>query len=250
MAGEEVGKLVVEFEVEREVEREYNYAEKFLKYKGDTIPYKAIVKDGEFLAIVGRNYKLIPNEQIEKIVKEYCEKKGYKYEDIKSRTRYHGFVVKNDVGIVVHNSVDATIALRIDVIVDVGEESYAVFRVRDVYRRHTKHSGSLVAHLNAIMDAVLSKAEEYRDWLNELDKYRARHYLQALKEGLEILPKKYYIDVLRRAEYGFDGDGLTLRDVYSDISKRIWASNANMLTKLTLYEKLNELMFVIVASGV
>jgi hypothetical protein len=60
--------MTVEYDVEKTVRRGYGYEEKLLRFKGTNIRSKAIVKDGQHIAIVGRGYRLIPNEFVEEKV--------------------------------------------------------------------------------------------------------------------------------------------------------------------------------------
>lgn len=244
----EMEKLVVEFEVEKVQERDYGYEEKFLKFRGEPIPYKAVIKDGQLFAIVSRGYRLVENERIEEIAKKIAERNGWQVSTIKSNTRIHVILEdENGDGIVIHNSVDGTFALRVDALVRV-DSAKAVFinRVEKVYGKHTKNLTNLVNNLEGVVEVIYNTVQTYRDFINALGNYRAKDFIKAISELQELLPQKYVKHTVAMVEYGFESEEVTLKEVYESIAKKIWSAEVDMRTKIHRFDMLNRFMANIV----
>jgi len=247
-----VNKLLVEFEVEKEVERDYGYIEKYLMFNGESTPYKAIVKDGELLAIVSRRYRLIENERIEEICKEIAEKNALKFFVDRTRTTIHVFLDDFDkgVGVVVQNSVDGSLSLRVDATVYAGR-ARAIFKIKSettqVETKHFEKAENLVKNLEKIIKVILEKAEDFKYFIKELEGIPATDYLDELEVLNELLPKTYVEPVIKSIKYNtLIGIQPSLKYVYERIVNNIWLSSAKMKTKIQYYDKLNNLMFAIV----
>jgi len=237
-------KLVVEFEVERTVKRDYGYEEKYLMYGGQSIPYKAIIKDGKVLAIVSRFYRLLENEKVEQIVRRWADHNNYEVKDVRYEgARLHAIVVSGTGdGIVVHNSVDGSMAFRADAILDVGD-AMAIFKTKElggiVYRKHTKNLDEFVKQCGKMFDEVLKACRKYREFLRLLDERYAKEYERAIIALRDVMPKKCVASALVRVVYG-DAQ-ITLMDVYRMIAQRIWADREHSFKrKVELFEELNK----------
>jgi len=235
-------KLIVEFEVEKEVWNKYGIQEKYLLHNKKRIPYKAIVRDDNLLAIVSRKYKLIPNEDVIKIVAKWCDDHDLLYKIFSTDTRVHILCSKDGKGIIVHNSIDATFALRVDLLHKV-KDGYAIFRMpnlQTVYRRHTKNILEIVAALPRMLTEIYSRTKEYESWLKKLEtKMLTDDFVQSLRD--EGLPKKLLKGIVLMNLYRTRP---TLRDVYEIISARIWNADVDMRTKCQYFKILNDLMLI------
>jgi len=242
-------KLIVEFEVENEIERNYGYVEKFLAFRGESTPYKAIVKNGTLLAIVSRRYHLIENERIVEICRRIAEKHGFVFDYVDGLTRVHIFLDRGDVGVAVHNSVDGSFALRVDATVKIGNTTKAIFRIKDVKQVYKKHFGSakiVVDDLEKIINEIVNKAEDFKYFIEKLETMQAKNYEEELKMLEDLLPKKYVAKVLQTAKYRtLNGRAMTLKEVYERIATDIWSADIDMRTKINYFDNLNQVMFAI-----
>jgi len=246
---EAVEKLVVEFDVEKTVKREYGYSEKYLKYRGERIPYKAILKNGKLLAIVSRGYHLVENEKLYEIVSKYAEERGYVVDIVsQSMARIHVFVGPKDseVAAIVHNSVDGSFALRIDLAVKLNGV-YTIFRVRkfqQIYKKHTKNIEKFIGELVQSIDAVLQEAKEYKDFIVQLGNFKISDMEQDVKDFIEAgFPKKHWEPVWYKYK---KGEIETLKQLYEELAKKIWQDvKLDFKTKVGRFDKLNEIMVIL-----
>lgn len=240
--------LLVEFEVEKEVKKDYGYVEKYLMYRGQKIPYKAIVKNGKLLAIVSRRYQLIENERVVEICSEIAKRLGLSISVQDYEVSVHVFLddAEREIGVVVHNSVDGSLALKIDATVNLGA-SKTIFRINteQVYNKHYKSALNVLRDLDGIITTVLEKAEDFKYFIDELAKMSAKDYHEDLQVLEELLPKRYVEDVLRSVQYNLYRIPPSLKTVYERIANRIWSSNINMKTKISYFDKLNQFMFAL-----
>lgn len=242
-------KLVVEFTVEKTVKRDFGYSEKYLKYNDERIPYKAILKNGQLIAIVSRGYYLLENEKLWELIRKKAEEKKLDAEIVsKSMTRIHIAVYSKDrdCAALVHNSVDASLALRVDLLIKINDV-YTVFRVRDlkqVYRRHTKNLNKFTDELWQTIEQILDKGEYYKAFLANLDSVKLKDVEEDLKELLEVFPKKYW----ESAWYDYRrGRIRTLKEFYELVARKVWqAQKVDFMTKVGRFDKLNEIMFILV----
>jgi len=247
---DEVEKLVVEFGVEKTVKHEYGYAEKYLKFRGEKIPYKAILKNGSLLAIVSRGYHLVENERLEEIVRKYANEKGYLADVVwKSLRRIHMFVKPNeesDIAAVIHNSVDGSMALRIDLAIKLNGV-YTVFKVRrfqQVYKRHTKNVEKFINELTNAIDVILGEAEEYKKFIEQLGNFKIKDMEQDVRDFIEAgFPKKHWEPVWYKYK---KGEVMTLKQMYEELAKKVWQDNRlDFKTKVDRFDKLNEIMVIL-----
>ena len=238
-----VEKLRVEFEVEGTIKHKYGYEEKLLRFRGRKTKYKAIVKDGRLVAIVSRRYKLIPNEDVRKEVLKLAFEKGFQVAERHSLWRLYFFLCKGDTGVMVSNSVDGSIALRVDAVVSLNGDVFIPATgniVQNIYRKHTENLK--IAGLSEAIDEVYEASKKFRSLIDGLFKYKVRDYSEQLKTLLEPLPEIYTKGVISR----FYASG-TIKDLFEEIARRIWASNTEIETKRAYYRHLNN---IILAMGV
>jgi hypothetical protein len=245
-----LNKLLVEFGVEKEIKRDYGYVEKYLTYRGESTPYKAIVKNGELLAIVSRRYRLIENERVIEICKKIAEKKDFDFDVTETLTRVHVFLGDGDRGVVVHNSVDGSYAFRIDAYVKLNETVKTVFKIRDVeqvYKRHLKSVDNVVSKLEEIIAEIIKKADEFKYFIHKLDSLYATNYKDELEQLRDLFPKKYIETALALlTSKTLTGENITLKQFYERVASAVWTADIDMKTKVDYFDTLNSVMFAIV----
>lgn len=247
---EEMGKVVLEFDVEKVEEVGHGIEVKYLRHFGERVPYKAVLKDGQFVAIVGSRYVVIPNERIIEAVERIAKDRGYEIERIQKDDvrRVHIFVrVDDGVGFVVHNSIDMSMALMVNLVLKVGNARTIIrTNLNNVYRKHTKSVEQLVDELDNTIENVVDGAAEFKEFLARTRSVKAKDVIEGLEELAKILPKKYTEPAVARAKIGLDRDMITLGDIYEQIANEIWKANVDMRTKLQRYKVLNEAMAMLV----
>jgi len=248
-------KLQVEFEVEKTVKHPYGYEEKFLLYDNKRTGHKAIIQNAILANIVGRLYKLIPNEDVITKVTQLATEKNLSLniETYDWRVYCILFDTVNRVGIMVSNGVDGTVALRVDALIEneytknsynimVGNKWSSNKEIRNVYR---KHSANLeIADLSIEMDTMLKTAIEYREELKKLDSHYFHDHFDTIKGLFENvkMPDIYTKEVMVKF---WIGSKPSLRDIYEKISAKIWNKKENdMRTKIQLFKKLNDVMMM------
>jgi len=231
-------KLLVEFDVERTIPREYGYEEKLLKFRGNNTKYKAIVKDGKLVAIVSRNYKLIPNEKVKEILKELAIKYNLNLLSLDYGYRTYNILSKKDIGVMISNSVDGTIALRVDACLKL--QGWAIIvgkQVRNLYKKHSRNLS--VADLDKEIFTILEVSKEYRGWIDKLSEFKLKDYIKSLQALAKVIPKVYTKGL---DAYALLFPDMTLKRVYEIISTRIWSRDTDIRTKISLYKKLNDVI--------
>jgi len=238
--------LTVEFEVDRTVEKPYGYAEKFLNFHGDPSPYKAIVKDGNLVAIVHRGYRLLPNEEFKEKLERIARDMEFSFSVWDERWQMFAILEDRDgLGILAMNSVDGSLALKLLGFINKGSR---VIVPRFVLRKHTHSINDL--DLNESVRTILDAVREYHEWLTDAaSKMKVSEISRESREALEaMLPQKY-------VRYAFVTNGLlgrerTLLDLYSDISMRIWQGKCRTVRRIDLFKKLNEWLVVLLGWSV
>lgn len=207
------------------------------------MPYKAIVRNGQLLAIVSRGYKLIENEKVEQAVKRIAEKHGLQMNVLRQGGRIHITLVDNEGnGVMVHNSVDGSMALRVDAVVKVNGSVSVIFRTRNVenvYRKHTKNIDQLVKDIEKVVESVRNAISVYKEFITTMENVNVREHVDAIMQLEELLPKRYVRPITARVKLGMY-DGLTLKEVYQMLAKEIWSSKVDMRVKLQRFDTLNE----------
>lgn len=242
-------KLVVEFGVEKEIKRDYGYVEKYLLFRGEATPYKAIVRNNELLAIVSKRYQLIENEKVVDICNKIASQNGYVMDVVSSPTRVYIFLDANDVGAVVQNSVDGSLSLRVDAVVRIngGRAIIRVKNVKEIYKKHFGGVKIVVNDLEQIIKEILKYSKEFKSMIDKLDKLSAREYVEEIKTLEGLLPKRYVSKVLQVVlQRTLSGGTLTLKNVYERIACDIWSANIDIKTKIQYFDDLNNVMLALV----
>jgi len=233
--------LRVEFNVIETIERPYGYQEKIIQYRDNPSKYKAIIKDGDLVAILGKRYKLIPNEQVLDIVKEISEAMDLKLFYLTYQWRLYCFLRDHDIGVLIINSVDGTESLKCEALFFSNDT--AILPSGYVTNINRKHSRALdISELYDIVPRVLETSKEFKGWFENLSNYKVKDYVDSLKDMVSILPKKYREGCL---EYVYFNSEYSIKDMYELIVRRIWSNDIDMRTKVHLYKTLNRIVAAI-----
>jgi len=234
-------KLSIDFEVYKKTKLVYGFEEKFLAHEGVKTGSKAIIKNNQYVNIVGSHYKLIPNEDVLSIVTNIAINKGLQMKPMNYDWRLYCILSdqQHGVGIIVSNSVDASVALRCDAMISNIGNTYTILvgkKIRNIYRRHS--ANLKINDLDKEISNILRSAIEYKEVLGKLKDYDITEYIAPLRELFKAnLPEIYYRGLLNSF---YIGKPETVLSVYETIAQRIWNKNTDMKTKMTLYHKLND----------
>ena len=235
--------LIVEFGVEKTIQRDYGYEEKHLTFKGESTPYKAILKDGKLVAIVSKRYKLIENEKVIEVCKKIKDNFGFKYINVIDnfpRVHIHMTQESGD-GVIVHNSVDGSFALRVDLSVRVQNNGYTIVRTNEIREMYRKHIGDVTLEtLPTIIGKVLEFKDSIKSAIQELEKYTISQHKELLEDLEKVLPKKYIRTVIVASKTR----PMTLRELYEITAQKIWNAKIDMKRKIRLFEQLNKLILL------
>jgi len=259
---------------------DYGLFEAPLKFKGRSIPFKAIIKEikeePRVISIVSRGYRLLPNAMVDVAVRQLSDMFGlqmmkrsghewvhggrtvYDY-DKKSFRAYWTMtfperykIDKGDwvqLGVQIRNSEDGSMGFGIDLFTfRLICSNGAVVKTGDLeikaYWKHTKH---LELDVNALKTTILEIVDRGKAIL---DNYRA---LTALKLNKEIaerlaerLPKKYLPEYIKAVEDKIELlKPATLWDVYDQVTRAIWHSESlSMFSKRNLNAELHKILNV------
>lgn len=232
--------LVVEFEVEETKEHGYGLQTKYLRFRGEKVRYKAIVKHGELVAIVGRRYTVIPNmavvERLEKILEIGEEHKALA--DRVTRLILN-FPVKNGFSIMVTNSEDATLALSVNLLiygVPIKKEFMEKLNVPIAYRRHIG-SVSLDDLVDSI-EAIKNIVEEHKEDLAKI------FSITVDETVIEIVRNSKLGKKLKETAEMFKGK--LMSDLFSYLGKTIWNKRIKPNVKYTYLKEIGNLLWEIV----
>ena len=248
-------KFNVEFLVERNVRTEpYGYVEKYLRFRKSKTKYKAIVKDGVLAGIVGRLYKLVPNEKIEEMIKKIAVDKKLITNIRTYEWRIYFTLVnpESNVGVIVSNSVDGSIALRVDAIVKIPlQNGYCMMvgwrkatkYLSNIYRKHSKNLS--IKDLSKEIDEIYDVALKYKSFLLKLDDYKMSDYYDEISSILSRNLPIVYTDGLFFKGFRIGKGITTIKELYEKVSYRIWNRPTDIRTKINLYKKLNDSIVVL-----
>jgi len=238
-------KLVVEFDVDEEVQLEYGIVEKYLKRFGEKLPYKAIVKNGKFVSIVGSKYTVVPNETVETIAKKIA--KNHKLNIEHENWRIYCFIDTGNDGIIIMNSIDGSMGLRVSYFYKVKEGAKAITNTKElkqIYRKHTKNIEKLTNQMEAICNNILIEGRKRIKYImEELQNKFIKDNIDALKGVTEALPKCYTKSVWEKFAHG---KIYTVKQLYEEIAAAIWNSDkAGIKTKIEHFRRLNTIFTVL-----
>ncbi len=238
----------IEFGKVDETWSKYGLAEARINYNDKPSPYKAIIKDGSLVAILGADYHLIPNEVVAEIGNKVAEEVGAKPFKVRyARTNYllnkaetrvyanyilpRGFDIEGKdrvyVGFSLTNSIDGSMAFGASGFTFRSVCSNGVFmgykEIAHFYRKHTK---KFEANFDAIKDVVSKVLAQTR---KSIDAYRKMVRIELNEEIAEAivkstLPKKLlpdYIETEKDKLVRFDPTK-TVWDVYNSVTEKLW----------------------------
>ena len=234
--------LTVEFEVLKTFTKPYGFEEKLIRFRGSDTRYKAITKNKQLVAILGRFYQLIPNEDVEDKVRTLAAKDNMEIQIIPQDWRLYALLKSNDVGVMVSNSVDGTTALRCDAILyNNGNIIMPSFKhLKNIYKKHSKELN--IKDLDKEIDEIFKISKKYKEWFESLDNVKVEPYLNPLREMFKTIPQKYIHGVL---EGYYFNNSMSLKQVYEKLSSRIWQEDTDIRTKITLFRKINDCLAAI-----
>jgi len=230
-------KLVVEFGVEETIDKDYGYQEKKLLYNGERIPYKAILKDGELIAIVSRKYSLIPNEQVAEVAEKFAEENQYEISIVDEFPRIYIKLMQGRNGYLISNSVDGSLSLRVDLI---HNGVYMPITALQFKRRHV---GSIdVKTLELLIKECQKTSAKLTEFLENMQE------VELDKEIFETInnkiPKKFRVDY---NSMKLDRTVITLKDFFEAATSKIWSSNASYRRKTKLIQKICKYISVVLS---
>lgn len=164
-------KIIVEFEVEKTVDSGYGIQQKYLLYNGEPTKYKAIVKDGNLIAIVSRGYALLPNR---KILLDMKEAAALPEETVERNWNKVRMLLRIPIGkgfeLLIVNSEDSSMTLSIHLLYD-GLIVKGTILPRHakvtVFRR--KHYGKLsIGKIKEVVDYLTNIADELSIYLPKI----------------------------------------------------------------------------------
>lgn len=219
---------------------------------------KVVLKEGEVVAIVGRNFALIPNELVEEMVEKAII--GYGLTKLRVMRGRYGHSIRIDLlterqkevkvgdivqyGVSVRNSIDGTSSLAVDLLsYRLACRNGAVMRSKDMTFA-TRHIGNPRELLEAFHKALAETLEQF-EYLHSLYKKMTETYLE--KEGAKRLlalrlPEKYY----RYTPIAEDGEvtrEATLWEVFNGITYVLThQSRASPLARSYISHRLHRVM--------
>jgi len=275
-----VSEMKIVFDVGKidETWKEYNITEAYLKYNDKQTPYKAILKNGRLVAILGRGYQVLPNEVVKQVADEiasrlnaepllektrlptewgnaYFSKDSWKVYLVYTIPEWHEIDGRDrcKIGFAFRNSIDGTLAFSVTGFTYREMCSNGVFMgYRELARFYHKHTKGLKVDMDNIMKATMKVIEAME---RVLEAYRKMVELQLNEEIAEsiaksTLPRKLippYIKLEGTELVWFD-ESKTVWDAYNDITARIWHNTRqDITTKNRMYDELHKVLKPVVA---
>lgn len=229
--------------------------------------YKAVVRKGELVAILGRGYKLLPNEEALRIAEEAAElaglqrfKQGPDQGTIynKKATRMHAWFAPQEgahpingeqvhVGVSIKNAIDGSSAFSC------GAFTYRMLCSNGVLlgyrqlpgfitRMHTKGLEKVIENLKNRMIRVMDQAHDIIRRYRQMTAQEATEKLaEAIKQSR--LSKKVLPEYLKAEEPTVEITELTEWHIYNDITELIWHNaDAGIKTKTYQFQRLHRIM--------
>lgn len=242
-------KFVAEFDVEKEVEIRHGIVEKHLSRLGEKTPFKALVKNEDFVTIVGRRYKVIPNEDFEILCARVADVLGYDYTIERIGWRSYVHIEGDDFGLVCGNSIDSSMGLWADGIVKFGGVRAITTKIpvagyQTIYAKHTNHISDVLSEFQDVLTGIVEVSEQYRNWILKTKEYKIGYELREdIIEMLETdFPKKYVKDAVNILKHR----GCDLFELYKPIAESIYGSEKlEVKSKRLLFGKLNDFVMTV-----
>lgn len=230
-------------------ELDHGYSEAPTQYNMQYTGEKVILdSEGKFVRTVGVGFTLLTHEQLKEKLQERWQIENEYYSiarGLSKAPRRATFEIKtgNNTSVLINNSIDGTIALS--ALAKVNDSILAGKAFERVYRMHTEKF-SLDDMAKAI-EAVGQHTAEYKEILAGLEKLNIKDNIEFIEEMqkemlLAGMPKKYAQEIIDKAKIGMDGL-VTMENLYSRMSKDIWASDVDMKRKIELFKLLNDYCF-------
>jgi hypothetical protein len=204
--------------------------------------YKAIIRDNHLVAIVGKDYKLLPNEVVADVAKDIAKRLGavpFEEKNIlynKRATRIFATyitpnredVIGNDKvhpGFTLQNSIDGSLAFSCSGFtyrtvckngVMVGFKKLSQF-----YRRHTQGLEVEVENIQKITENVVKNMDEVLKQYSIMAQTKLNEEIAKNIAKLSKAMVPEYIKVKKHQLIEFD-QNKTVWDVYNDITAAIW----------------------------
>jgi len=221
---------------------QYNLYQAPLRFMSKDTRYKAIIKEGQLVAIVGKTYKLLPNEVAIEIAKDVAAKLGavpFAEDNIMYNKRLTRVfvsyilpdsesVIGNDTvhpGFTIQNSIDATLAFSCSGFTYRTACKNGVMvgfkRLSTVYHKHT---GGLEVEKEKIEKMVENVLKDTENVLRAYAVMAQEKLTEEIAKNIAKLSKPLrppYIKVEKGELVGFD-QTKTFWEVYNDITAAIW----------------------------
>jgi hypothetical protein len=221
-------------------QREFGYQELFLSYQGRRVGFKAIVKNDIFVTIVSTKYTLITHEEIDKKVREFAGQKGLRVEQKEDGWRKYWLIQQNDAGILVVNSVDGSLSLKVFCTLKVGNVNAILTKVKILSKKHYESAKEHVENLEEEMQVILQAAEENLPYLTKMDR-------ELTKEEKEFIQKIDLPEYVTRAMASTMAYTTNLKQIYQAAATAIWRGPAHRKTGIKTiiehFKKLNDVIF-------
>lgn len=223
--------------------------------------YKAIIRNNELVAILGKDYELLPNEEAVKVANKSAAAMGLiPFSEFEGEwfTRMDDHVIYNDaetkvhalyainkpyfvgndkfhVGVGVHNSIDGSMGFGAGVftfrtacanMVFAGFKGYAQQfdrrkNLQFVYKRHTKGLKDVSKNLSAVLLNIMDAAKLIIERYREME--RTKINLKLIKRLKKTkLPKNSLPEWINTKEELLEVPDITQFKLYNDITELIW----------------------------
>lgn len=229
--------------------KEYGIIQAPLLYNDKPSGYKAIIKDGKLVAVLGSGYKALPNQIALSIANEIADeigvvpfKKFYQNKHVafssKGTRMYATYIVdvpydiegrdNARIGFTIQNSIDGTLAFSASGFtfrefcengVFIGSKKLSYY-----YRKHTKNfevkKEAIVKNIRSVIDDMKRVIDEYRQLVRlRLNREIAQKIAEQKFLSKKLMPN--YITIGKNREL-LEFKEVDLWTVYNDLSARIW----------------------------
>jgi len=257
--------------------QKYGLTQAPILFNNAKTPYKAIIREGKLISILGKNYFLLPNEEVLELATQAAEMAGlqpFTEGGVRSRAMIkHGHIFYNKDKTVMHawfapknNTIEVNgekMHIGCNVINSIdGSTSFgcSVFTFRHIcsngvifgYKQisgvrhiHTKSLGNIVKQLKTMMLQIMDKGNE------TIEKYRLLAEQEVTENLIEKirksrLPKKILPDYITNPEeVAINLSDLTKWELYNDITEAIWHnSSSGLKTKQFQFQTLHQILKV------
>jgi hypothetical protein len=256
--------MKIDFEKADRTFANYGLIQAPLLYKGSRIPMKAILKNDKVVSIVGRGYKLLPNNVVtqvaEKIASIYqLEKSSFpRVGGIYERLEYGGlrgfwtlvlpdeYKVEDEtlhLGFQLRNSEDGRLSFGADLFTyRVACANGAIVKsghlaIKTAFK-HTKGLEIDEAKLQQIIFNLINSGEAVLERYKEMMRVKLN---EEIFERLKRIPKKYFPEIFRAKELQAELiEATTKWELYNDLTANIWHNRkTSMFTKRVLNNFIN-----------